>query len=1574
MASGAAPSPLGVLPSTLSSTARSRRSAETRSAYAGLDRVDALSLADKTFPALVGRSAWRGLDLAPGEAVVRYLSSTTALVKTRSGRRGVVVGNAPLVGTSPGGARVPVDLSLQAVGGGSFAPVSSDVPLSLPGNASGAIHLPQQGVGIEFDGAASTAADPRAAELAYASAYHDTDAFAAVVPSGLEISYQLRSADAPQELKLDLTAQPGDVVRLVEAHDPLGGAAGSAEIDRRGKPVLAVAPAVATDAAGQAVPVNYSIENGSTLTLRVQTGSSTVWPVMVDPTVEVAGVAATSGAGCNPNPTSVGWLYGGSGNFFDAEDFNCNLYLYGGNSNVYSAYSYYEWAHLSPAPAAYIYRLDEYNVSHVDYPQTTSTTFLAGLVASTGPSLAGYTLLSYGTKISDVPLTYTSNQFAGQILTFCTGAWSATVRCQPGPQNAPGDVGFFELYANGNGTESGQPKVGVGAETLYSSDDVQPTLTVTAPTGGQTVWLRNGSSGSVTFAAKDQTGGGALGLGIASVGLSGPGIAAGGSAGLTATNPCSPTYGGCATTQTDPYTATISYKTTDSTPEGTPTLTLTTTSVSGITIDTPITVAVDATAPSIGVGGAMTAPFVGDTSTDLDVSATDSAGSRLTSGVASVEVLIDGSDPGGQYLYRAGACPAGSCDAEHDFTIATSSLAAGAHTATVLTRDFAGNQGSMDVPFVVSRTAPTVALTGPAATDGAWVGPGPATVNLSASEPASGSGLATATLTVDGGWSSSLQSDCEGDVEDSTCGLTGTVDLGAAGLTDGPHQAQLAVLDNAGNTTTNTWTVNMDSTRPQIDTTGSLADAKNSPTPTGTYTLHVTAADPGTAASGITDASVFVDGKSVASQHQACPGGGCSLTLDYTYVPASFSSAAHTIEVYAADAAGNVDLTSWDVNPQPTQPILTGSCRSTASAQPAPAGANPLSVSAVLDLLTQAVPSVVADTVSWLLNGTLLTPVLRSVTGGMSGDDQLSPSWVASTAAGAVAVGSQADPICLTPTVVDAQASVPSPAGNAASVVANFEPDTDEVTRAATFGLESVLNIRSNVAPQSFAWTVTLASGDSLQQLAPNVVAVVRPDASDASAPATSGPPDDGSPQPGSDAAAAARAGDTSFPSPPMLTFPASDPLPTPDTPAPGSAVYPVSAANSAAAQGGEAAAELNSANERVSGDVRAVIVVPAATDASGHAVPAAVTAQGNTVTIVVPHSAATSYPVTVVPVFAAPTASTAALSSTTSKQVPAVWKQGPCYGALPVPGYIGGVELGRSAVFLACTLDRGDVLSQPRQCIRMNQSGTSKYEDFHDWACVSTTVPDSVGQPLTFPALTTVCAPGIRTYAMRVTFSIHVGGVIPKDNTYRLQGPSRVVDCAASALWQYTANLAGPPSGVLRRNLDIGPDPLPKLADNKTPFPGFVAHHMVPTNDGRTDAAIDARARGWMCAIGGVAPAPQDLIVPGGLPDPNAAVNGVFTRGYRLAKAGDSAYRPGTTQLYTTLANLDRARGTDYHSRQYDHTLHTPNYYAAVAAALATVPNCTFPLNPGGSYRRAAEMALDTLVRRPILAGNMVH
>ncbi|MEA2369839.1 MAG: large repetitive protein [Solirubrobacteraceae bacterium] len=991
---------------------------------------------------------------------------------------------------------------------------------------------------------------------------------------------------------------------------------------------------------------------------------------------------------------------------------------------------------------------------------------------------------------------------------------------------------------------------------------------------------------------------------------------------------------------------------------------------------------VDNSPPSIVLDGGLTNGNVGATSSDLDVTAADGQAGIPASGVASIEVRIDGSDPGGQYLYTAAGCPQGNCQAENDFTLATASLAPGSHVATVIARDFAGNSATVTQPFQVNTVTPSITLTGPASPTGTPVGYGPDTVTIAASEPNTGSGIAQATLSIDGAWNQTVTSDCEGTVDDNTCALTGTFEPHGAGLEDGTHTARVVVVDNDGNVTQQSWPLVVDDTPPLATVTGSLDSTAVQAPLAAAYSLHVAATDGGTSGqgSGVTALAVYVDSGQVAATQQSCPSGGCPLALDFAYTTSSFSTGPHVIEVQATDAAGNVGVTRWTFNPQASGPIATVACASAASPQPAPPGATALSVSSVLALLTQVVPATIADTVAGLVGGTTMAPTLHTDPAGYDGQGSVVPTWVSGQPGGAVAVGDPSDPVCISPTSIDVDARGLASAGDAAAVAANVAGDTDEVTRSAAYGLESSLELRTKVAPQQFSWKVGLAPGDYLQDMGGKTIAVVRPYPFAAS-PDTVGAPDDASPQSPPDSQTAAAAGDTTFPSPPLLTFLTGDSLPTPDTPAPGSGTFSIANIPDAAAQAAASAWTLSAVGERVAGEVRAVISIPVATDANGAAVPVDLSASSSTLTLSVPHDASTAYPVTVDrELDATPaTAEIASAGRVTSQTFPGgtEYKDGVCTVLVPRVYEAAAVEVGANRSVVTCGGDTLDVVSNVSECIRINQSGTQAYADFHDLACTSfpaVTVP--VGA---FPTPVTLCQPGTRSYAARITFVLarYVNSVVPYKQTYRLQGsPARSVACNASDLWKYMANHESQPAyGALRANLlapgGLFEDPLPTDPKTSATFVGFTPHHLVPANDGRVAAATDARARAWMCSIGYPGPIPGGLTVPGGVPDPNAAVNGVFTRGVSLARAGDSASRTSDTPEYGRLVAYDAARGTDYHDRVYDKVIHTTKYYLSVVAALST-SGCNFPATAGGSAAQTTAQAnLRAMIAAPLLAGS---
>lgn len=122
----------------------------------------------------------------------------------------------------------------------------------------------------------------------------------------------------------------------------------------------------------------------------------------------------------------------------------------------------------------------------------------------------------------------------------------------------------------------------------------------------------------------------------------------------------------------------------------------------------------------------------------------------------------------------------------------------GTHTVTFQTSDVAGNLTTQTATLKVDLTGPALALqnTGTAGQNGWYTS---ATVDVSATSSDATSGLSKVETRVDGGAWQSL----------SKVSVSG----------DGTHQVEFRAMDNAGNTTTRTQTVKIDTVAPQIDVT-----------------------------------------------------------------------------------------------------------------------------------------------------------------------------------------------------------------------------------------------------------------------------------------------------------------------------------------------------------------------------------------------------------------------------------------------------------------------------------------------------------------------------------------------------------------------------------------------------------------------------------------------------------------------------------------------------------------------------------------------------------------------------------
>lgn len=243
------------------------------------------------------------------------LSRTDARVEL-DGKTLLLDGDMPVRALDTDGQLHKIDLTLNH-GADQFTPQNPLTPISLPDAADGPIRFGPAGSSVTVVGAKAASArlvDDK--DLIYPNVLNDTDVLGAPTASGLEMSFQLRSAESPREL--DLVLHLPDGYRLddtgtngiaIEKDDHVDG--------RIGEPT-------AIDAQGQSVPTALSLVDGKAR-VTVAGGGDYAYPILIDPPLDwyiwtigpggygdwnwVEGVDQNTSP---PNPPNTGLLHGTS--------------------------------------------------------------------------------------------------------------------------------------------------------------------------------------------------------------------------------------------------------------------------------------------------------------------------------------------------------------------------------------------------------------------------------------------------------------------------------------------------------------------------------------------------------------------------------------------------------------------------------------------------------------------------------------------------------------------------------------------------------------------------------------------------------------------------------------------------------------------------------------------------------------------------------------------------------------------------------------------------------------------------------------------------------------------------------------------------------------------------------------------------------------------------------------------------------------------------------------------------------------------------------------------------------------
>ena len=243
--------------------------------HTDLSRDEAEELLTSVFPSVLDEQAGVYADLE----VDAFRSDYVAVVPPPDPGMapGLISSLLPLRTEGENGAKEVVDLDLEHVGA-DLQPANPLVDLSIPANLNEGINLPEVGVGIGLDSAATRSASIVTDGAAfYPNVAEESDFSVVAIPTGVETLTQLRSAAAPTSQTYTLDLPQG--AQLEETED------GGAIVRRNGNPLVVVRPPSALDADGDSVPVSLTV-TGSTLSLNVSPAEDSAFPILVDPVFE----------------------------------------------------------------------------------------------------------------------------------------------------------------------------------------------------------------------------------------------------------------------------------------------------------------------------------------------------------------------------------------------------------------------------------------------------------------------------------------------------------------------------------------------------------------------------------------------------------------------------------------------------------------------------------------------------------------------------------------------------------------------------------------------------------------------------------------------------------------------------------------------------------------------------------------------------------------------------------------------------------------------------------------------------------------------------------------------------------------------------------------------------------------------------------------------------------------------------------------------------------------------------------------------------------------------------------------
>lgn len=869
---------------------RERRQ-RSRRAFKDLGERESTQLAQQQFPQLFSPPETEALPLQPGQQVVRYPEDDVALVESASGARSVVDSTVPLVAPE-GGSDKPVDYGLERTTDG-WEPANAPSPIEFGEHPSEAFSFGDQ---LEASIPGATGTGTRTAnEVFHADVATDTDAWFGPGPAaGVRFAFQLRSADAPEQLRLKLDAGPGAEMSVAPGAKALTVRRGDQVVGRMTAPL-------AFDADGKEVDVTLSVEGDGVVFDIPHRNLDLAYPAVVDPVYEYANDWKYG------NTNYAGWGYYEQVMQFP-HGYNAGLYIYR-NPNYYWYYGMFaEWSYRAPTAQSFIYRTDFQHVAHA--AEATNTT-------------QGMWSTRWNQHQHQFTRGYTFDD-AGYAITVCADGGHQAWQCDEAVNldQSNGNYVQSSLWANANGYRSYYPYMYFGGAYVWMNDVNNPYLMYWHDPGS--AWMHDTPAGPYNAKNQSHVRWGDPGLGMWQLWMDVPGMA----------RQYSTDAGGCSGAHSsrcpDSRAHTFSYANIS---QGTPTVTTTGQDVLGRVASAYKTLRIDRSRPGTPVGsGSLYAQrngFVSPQTYTLGIQGSDSY-----SGVKNVSYRVVRQSTGAQVASGSQSnpnCSGTGCSTPwkppSDFTVDANGWAAGKYTVYMTVKDQLGDDATHGASLHTTTTSfavemdrdpPTVAVNHEDLEP--WFSDD-REIRTTVTGTDSGAGVKSFTLDFPTGADDTRTRTCSGTsatrcpTQDSEV-FTYRTDAGRF-PSEGRHQLRATVADARGSTATSQpWEVGIDRTAPTIALSGSLYDRRGQELPNGTYQLQVAARDgsDGTMAaerSGVRSVEILLDGETVDFAQQGCANGSCGLDRSWSFATPAHSAGEHILEILSIDQLGHASRDSF---------------------------------------------------------------------------------------------------------------------------------------------------------------------------------------------------------------------------------------------------------------------------------------------------------------------------------------------------------------------------------------------------------------------------------------------------------------------------------------------------------------------------------------------------------------------------------------------------------------------------------------------------------------------------------------